>query len=216
MYHRVLPANHPDRATEQPGMYVTPETLAMHLGVLREHFTFVHLDEWLDAKAAGRELPRHACAITFDDGWRDNYDHAFPMLRQAQVPATIYLVSDLVGTSYSFWPNTLARLLAGGEEAVMVRARALLGELPATQGGLDMAQIDAIIGRCKSRSDAEMHSLVAEIASVAPTAAPGVRDLMSWEEIDEMQRSGLVRFGSHTRRHTRLSKLPAGAQMDDE
>ena len=46
-YHRVLPAGHLDRASEQPGMLLTPELLAMHLETLGKHFTPVHLDDWL-------------------------------------------------------------------------------------------------------------------------------------------------------------------------
>src|SRR5690606_25886998 len=109
MYHRVLPHTHPDRATEQPGMYVSPETFELHMHLLRKHFGLVHLDDWLDALAENRPLPRHACAVTFDDGWRDNYQYAFPVLERLGVPATVYLVSDLVGSSYSFWPNALAK-----------------------------------------------------------------------------------------------------------
>ncbi len=52
-YHRVLPESHPDRAHEQAGMYVRPETLAMHLETVKEHFELVHLDDWLTAKDAG-------------------------------------------------------------------------------------------------------------------------------------------------------------------
>ena len=52
-YHRILPAGHPARLLEQPGMYVSPETLAMHLQVLKEHFTLVDLGTWLSRRAAG-------------------------------------------------------------------------------------------------------------------------------------------------------------------
>src|SRR5690606_22913761 len=55
--------------------------------------------------------PHRACALTFDDGWRDNYVHAFPVLRESRAPATIYLVSRLVGGNYGFWPTRLARIL---------------------------------------------------------------------------------------------------------
>ena len=111
-YHRVLPEGHPERAREQPGMLVSPELLAMHLQVLAGHFSFVHLDDWLRAAADGNPPPGRSLALTFDDGWRDTYDHAFPILRQAGAPATVFLVTDLVGTSYSFWPNRLARMLS--------------------------------------------------------------------------------------------------------
>lgn len=214
MYHRVLPADHPDRATEQPGMYVSPETLRMQLEVLKRHFTLIHLDDWLGLAQTDATLPRRACAITFDDGWRDNYQYAFPILKEVGAPATIYLVSDLVGTHYSFWPNTLARVLATGD----VRQRQslppwLLEMIPASAAGLSSSQIDAVIARCKTRSDAEM---LEALRSVDAANGHQARDLMSWEEIREMQQSGLIRFGSHTRRHTRVSRIESADVLRDE
>ena len=212
MYHRVLPVAHPARASEQPGMYVSPASFAMHVDILRRHFTLVHLDDWLRARSAGQPLPQRACAITFDDGWRDNYDHAFPVLQAAGAPATIYLVSDLVGTSYSFWPNTLARLLLANDVAANPRLPDWLRAEMRAYAVIDTAAVDAIIASCKLRPDAEMQAVV-DAANGGPPAA---RDLLSWEEVDAMSRSGLVRFGSHTRWHTRASGMTSDAQLQDE
>jgi len=174
-------------------MYVSPNTLAMHLRVLHQQgFTFIQLDDWL-ASADNREaVPPRCCAITFDDGWRDNYDHAYPVLSRARAPATIYLVSELVGTRYSFWPSSLARTLA--------------------KRGMSMRQIDETIMQYKAtRSDEEMRAVIGSLENDA-----GERDLLSWPEIREMQESGLIRFGSHTRRHTRLrTGVDAGALQDE-
>jgi hypothetical protein len=104
MYHRVLPPTHADRAIEQPGMYVSPATLDLHCALLKRYFDFVHLDDWLRAARAREELPRMACALTFDDGWRDNFEYALPVLEQQCVPATIFLVSSYTGTAREFWP----------------------------------------------------------------------------------------------------------------
>jgi peptidoglycan/xylan/chitin deacetylase (PgdA/CDA1 family) len=214
MYHRVLPADHPDRATEQPGMYVSPETLAMHLETLKRHFTLVHLDDWLGLAQSDQALPRNACAVTFDDGWRDNYQYAFPILRRAGAPATIYLVSDLVGTRYSFWPNTLARVLASQDAGVRQSLPAWLRDmLPGSGEALSPEEIDLVIARCKSRSDVEMLEVLAAFELPAEGDA---RDLMSWQEILEMQASGLIRFGSHTRRHSRVSKIEDAGVLRDE
>jgi peptidoglycan/xylan/chitin deacetylase (PgdA/CDA1 family) len=207
MYHRVLPADHPDRATEQPGMYVSPETLRMHLAALKQNFTLLHLDDWLAAVAAGRPVPRNACAITFDDGWKDNFDFAFPVLTEAQAPATIFLVSELVGTKYSFWPNTLARLLLAGSDADFAKLPDWLRQsVQARRGAAGVfpaGQVDALIEECKGRAnDAQMHAALRDVMD--SSAAPAQRDLMSWDEIRAMQSGGLVRFGSHTRRHIRL------------
>ena len=217
MYHRVLPATHPDRSHEQPGMYVSPETLALHLGILKKHFDLVHLDDWARQAAGGLPLPRLACALTFDDGWRDNFEYAFPILQAHGVPATIYLLADLVGTQYSFWPNRLARLLgrpragdAGADWPDWLEQERALGPLT-------MTRIDAVIARCKSQyTDAQMvHMLNATGAVGAAPGAAASRDLMNWDEIRLMAAGG-VRFGSHTRRHTRLDERATRVVLEDE
>lgn len=219
MYHRVLPQGHPARRAEQPGMYVSPESLAMHMQAMRRRFTLVHLDDWLDAVARNDEVPARACAITFDDGWRDNYQFAFPVLQKAQAPATIYLVTDLVGTSYSFWPNSLARVLSDEGAAAAPLPEWLRDIIKAASGRgvfgrLNPLQIDAVISTCKNtRTDAEMIEALA--ACGAGSSSQG-RDLMSWDEIREMQASGLIRFGSHTRRHTRLPGVTSAESLQDE
>ncbi len=221
-YHRVLPDGHADRAHEQPGMYVRPETLGMHLRTLREHFELVHLDDWLESRAAGRTLPRLACAITFDDGWRDNYQHAFPVLMENSVPGTIFLVSGLVGGQYAFWPNRLARQLARTDKPLSTtdwpeRLRGVL----AASGVLQQSQaprpgpedIDRAIVACKAFTDAEMNAFLDRLP---PLGGAATRDLLDADEVGAMAESGLVRFGSHTRRHTRLHEgLPQEALVDE-
>jgi len=221
MYHRVLPEGHPDRNSEQPGMYVSPETLAMHLDLLKRHFTPIHLEEWCLKLAQGESLPPRACAVTFDDGWRDNYQYAWPVLEAAGVPATIFIVSNLVGTRYSFWPNKLARLLSVSRNAQASRELAdALGMSQdsklASGAAMTPEQIDSAILDCKQRfSDADITALLDRIAEEPSTGAKE-RDLMDWNEIRAMTAQGQVRIGSHTRRHVRLTPQLARNTADDE
>jgi peptidoglycan/xylan/chitin deacetylase (PgdA/CDA1 family) len=210
MYHRVLPPAHRERGTEQPGMYVSPETLKTHLDLLKKHFVLLHLDDWQARRVRGESLPARACAITFDDGWRDNYDHAWPVLRSAGVPATIFVVSKLVGTRYVFWPNRLARLLGQPRDAATssrllttFTELGLSGSRMKAGLALSPAEIDAAILVCKAtRTDAEM-AIALDQFSPNDAASTG-RDLMDWNEIREMSASDQIRIGSHTRTHTRL------------
>ena len=224
-YHRVLPEDHPARETEQPGMLVSPELLAMHFEVLRRHFTPVHLDDWLRASKAGKPPPGRSVAITFDDGWRDNFDYAFPILKAAEMPATIFLVTDMVGSNYRFWPNRLAHVLKywrpefrhGLDEKTRHRMVSLGIPLDLSDGEATPELIDSVIARCKAADDAAMYALLDAIESAAAGIAKSdpaslgdqddqddQRDLLDWDEIRLMADSGLTRFGSHTRRHTRL------------
>src|SRR5581483_9637650 len=111
-YHRVLAPGDLGREFVQPGMYVEAGEFAAHVRYLLRHFRVLALEDLLARWAAGDWDPAaRYCAITFDDGWRDNYVHAFPVLRALGVPATIFVATAFVGTPERFWTDILAACL---------------------------------------------------------------------------------------------------------
>jgi peptidoglycan/xylan/chitin deacetylase (PgdA/CDA1 family) len=220
MYHRVLPLTHPDRGIEQPGMYVSPETLDMHLALLKRHFPIVHLDDWLRGAMARESLPSQSCALTFDDGWRDNFEHAYPVLRRHRAPATIFLVSTMIGTRREFWPNRLARTLVRlqpGESLpeplntviapAMQRARA--------RNAWRLEDLDCAVVLAKQLEEASIEAALGEAEGLSGTAQDA-RAVLNGEEVHLMAESGLVRFGSHTRTHFRLRGVIPGMVLEQE
>jgi peptidoglycan/xylan/chitin deacetylase (PgdA/CDA1 family) len=211
-YHRILPPDDPRYAEEQPGMVVHPETFRIHLKVVKDYFEPVSLSDWLDRAATGRPLPRRACALTLDDGWRDNYEYAYPHLREEGFPATIFLVSDYLSTSRSFWPERLTRLVRalagqnhppedGGSELAWLCA---LGVTAASLPGLiDRERLDTVVVAAKRLSDVELNARL-DRGFAKLGLQEKYRDILRWKEVHEMLASGLVDFGSHTRAHIRM------------
>ena len=58
-----------------------------------------------------KELPLNAVAITFDDGYEDNYRKAYPILKKYNIPATIFLTTGYIGTSKIFWWDMLGEII---------------------------------------------------------------------------------------------------------
>jgi peptidoglycan/xylan/chitin deacetylase (PgdA/CDA1 family) len=219
-YHRVLPAGDHEVAIEQPGMYVSPETLDMHLTLLKRHFGLMHLDEWLRRASAGASLPPQACALTFDDGWRDNFDHAFPVLLGHAAPATIFLVSGMIGTRRQFWPNRLARLLAGlrpGEK--IPHPLASLLQTPPLQKldgeAWNPESIDRAISSMKVLDDAQIDALL-DACAASQTSGTDEPSMLDDAQLKSMASSGLVRFGSHTRSHVRCAPHVTREALDEQ
>lgn len=205
MYHRILPSTDPRTQAEEPGMIVTPETFAKHVRWLKESFDLIHLDEWVSRVEVGLSVPRRACAITFDDGWRDNYEFAFPIIKEAAVPVTLFVVSHMVGTTAAFWPNRVARVLQslGSDEGFDRSLDWLTKWLPRGRA-VDREAISEVIRRLKVMSDAEIIERL-EVAERALQVKPiSDRSLVDWEELREMVDSGLVSVGSHSANHRRL------------
>jgi peptidoglycan/xylan/chitin deacetylase (PgdA/CDA1 family) len=100
MYHRV--ANHV-RGVEPPTVNVTPERLRRQLsGLLAQGFQCRPLSELITAHRAGECIPSHTFAVTFDDGYANNYTHALPILHELGVPATIFLATKYLDSDRPF------------------------------------------------------------------------------------------------------------------
>lgn len=108
---RVLLLHHvcPDwRIPSESRLNITPEALERLALLLRRDYQVLSLSEALDHLDARRELPPYAVVVTFDDGYDSFYDHAWPVLAAHDIPATVFLVPSLVGTSgYLTWDQCL-------------------------------------------------------------------------------------------------------------
>lgn len=225
MYHRILPAHDARALCEEPGMMVTPESLRLHLEILKKDFEMIQLSKWLALKNSGARLPARACAITFDDGWADNYEFAFPVLRDLNVPATIFLVSDMIGTSKQFWPERLAQVIStiaqnqpgqwahpALEWIKKPSLRYQFSTVPPTQ-----EELSELIANAKALTDQEIHARLDEIERALKLSVQNEKaSLLSWQQLAEMLASGLVEAGSHTCNHIRLNKATERSMLEHE
>jgi len=226
MYHRILPEHDARAKIEEPGMIVNPKTFRQQMTILKEHFNIIALSDWAQLKRNKKVLPSNACVITFDDGWADNYEFAFPILQELDVPATIFLVSDMIGTNEMFWPERLARLVNNiTNHYPQYWSHPELAWLQDNSSNYKFSQtpakneeLSALIANAKKFSDQEIHNRLTRIEKVLQLEnfGPHQPSLLNWQQVKEMQKSGLIEIGSHTCRHTRLNAETSDEQVKAE
>jgi len=203
LMHRVRPGGW----QADPGMAVTPERLLRLIGLLRrDGYEIIALDEALNRLQGGsssRSSRRFAC-LTFDDGYRDNYDILWPLLRREGLPATIYLTTGYIDGGFRPWPMLLEALIAG------CPALAIAGEALATGSAPEKdAAYTALHTRLAALAPGEREPLLKAWGAAQgwDMDEAGRRLFLDWDCARAMAADGLVQFGAHTVTHPRLADL---------
>lgn len=93
MYHHLDPK-------ESSSSTISPEKFELHLAMLKqEGFNVISLQQLGDFLAGNGEVPPKAVAITFDDGYQSNYQYAYPLLKEYEFPATVFVIVSRIGRS---------------------------------------------------------------------------------------------------------------------
>jgi peptidoglycan/xylan/chitin deacetylase (PgdA/CDA1 family) len=104
LYHRII-----DISSDPSLLAVSPRRFCEHLRLLRETCEPLSLSELLSR--GGENIPRNAIALTFDDGYQDNFTKAFPLLKRFDIPATIFVTSGYIGKAQEFWWDEVERCI---------------------------------------------------------------------------------------------------------
>ncbi|MBU1043048.1 MAG: polysaccharide deacetylase family protein [Candidatus Omnitrophica bacterium] len=94
MYHRVG-----DDIAKDSEITVSNANFDEQMKFLKNKFKVIDLDSLIDGIGKESDSLSASIAITFDDGYKDNYENAYPILRKYQLPAAIFLVSRLIGNN---------------------------------------------------------------------------------------------------------------------
>jgi peptidoglycan/xylan/chitin deacetylase (PgdA/CDA1 family) len=105
MYHQVC-----EKKTDPWQLAVTPENFQYQLDHLKNNFDVVSVDELVSTVKSG-SLRNDLAAITFDDGFADNYTNAAPLLEWFELPATFYLASNPIRNPKLYWWDELQSII---------------------------------------------------------------------------------------------------------
>ena len=185
------------------------ETCAM----LAKDYRVIPLAALVEALSSGEALPDNAVVITFDDGYASNYELAFPILKEFDLHATIFVTTGFLDREEMFWFQRVDLALGRAEKELIdwkingKKLRLYLGTHSLRQQSLMQ-----LLPELKELPDADLLGEVNRLEDALGVNQPGFDDLpaamrpMTWEMACEMSFSGHVDIGGHTHTHPILAR----------
>jgi peptidoglycan/xylan/chitin deacetylase (PgdA/CDA1 family) len=178
------------------------------MSYISRHFRVLSLGEIIRRVKAGSVIEPFTIAITFDDGYRDNWLYAAPILKKHGLPATLFVASGFLGTDRLMWNDQVALAVKHTKKSnyhFNVDGKKLDVEFSTIRERLQF--VNDVIDKMKRLSDAEKAEQVKRL--VGDLGDDPMRHdgrMLSWDELREMTRSGWE-IGSHTVNHKILTRV---------
>jgi len=210
-YHRVVDDFAAAARTEMPSMLISRSMFERHLECIGSHFTFVSLDEIGEQVLSGRPFARPVAAVTFDDGYRDVYEQAVPVMTRKGIPGAMFVVTEVVGRPASQIHDRLYSLMSRAYAMWKDPRRELVGLL----SGLGVAATDllppaatrgpmpAVTAMLPGLSQETVGRLMETLEATVGCGHSSIAQTLDWDELRAMRRAGFI-IGSHTRTHVSL------------
>lgn len=214
-YHRIASVDQPHTYPLDLGLIsATAEEFDAQMRAVRSCANPVSLDQIADAVTHGRTLPQRAVAVTFDDGFSDTFELAFPLLRRHDIPATVFVSTEHLEHNEPFWFEITAHLM------LRIPPRAIaFDECPAGLPAADdmvarraaIAQLHGILKACANpRRRMLVEEWCARFAGHIEAHARELSKPITRPQLLQMAGAG-IHFGSHTVTHPNLALAPQDA-----
>lgn len=177
-----------------------------HINYLSKNFKIVSLSN-LSEMIRNGNVPEKAVVITFDDGYKDNYEFAFPILKKYNAPATVFLATGPVEEKNLFWWDKINYALFHTDMESIdlnhIGAYQLCCNEDKVLAGLNIQE------KLKKMDNNKKETVIEELINLTDVNIPeklGKKYLLSWNEIKKMNKNN-IEFGSHTVTHPILTNV---------
>jgi len=227
MYHRILDKDEISKSYSQNGIIVSKETFADQMRFLQENLNVISLADTIQNLTTKTPFQSKSCLVTFDDGWKDNFYNAYPILQKNNIPAVIFLPTDFIGSGRHFWQERLSRLLIRLNQDctkdINYRDRVFkafqndgLNRIFSSNQNEVKENLAPFISKKKKQGLTIVDDLIERLEDFlefsSDTQDPN-NDFMNWNEIKTIY-SNAIEIGSHGKNHTILTET--GVDLDKE
>lgn len=208
-YHRVDYTKNEDLLLKD--MIVEPGEFAWQMRYLKNNYEVIKVEDLVGGLEC-QKLPKRAVAITFDDGYEDNFNYAMPILCSFKLPSTIFLSTDYIETEKSFFWDEICFLVYEAKEKFLVVP--FEGKEKKFNIGTIKEKQQVVLMLCawlKFMTASNRNTVLLDISQrINVKRWTGASRLLSWSQIRQMLQSG-VTIGAHTQQHE-----SAGTQSESE
>jgi len=215
-YHRIDDPLRDGFDTFRSNVSATPSDFARQMDYVAQRYNVISGAELVDYVKKRRKLPPRSAMITFDDGYYDNYTNAYPVLKERNLPAIIFLATDYIGEKKPFYWDLIA--------FCFYHTKRDKTEFPhiGLQSWIDDTSRNKVmqnwIAVLKKLPEAEKQSLVEKLPETLEITVPQdafANLMMSWSNARELSEHG-IEMGGHTASHpilTRISPYEASSEL---
>lgn len=215
-YHRIGDAR---ATTFDSGVFSSSAAeLDCHVRYLKQRFRIVSLKAALGLLDGRQPVREPSVLLTFDDGYLDNYQTAFPILVRHNACATFFLPTAFIGTGAIPWWDAIASLIKRSSRPFIQLETPVRRTFSLSPVNRERSIVQ-ILNIFKSDVVRDSDLFFAELAAACDVSLPpdsdhAPRSFLNWDEAREMQAAGMS-FGSHTHTHRILSKLSLDEQRQE-
>lgn len=212
-YHRV---GSPENSRFDHALWsASQEAFEQQVRFLKRNFQIARI---ADLDELVRRPHRQAVMITFDDGYRDNYELAFPVLRQLSVPATFFITSGFLDERRLAWWDEIAWMVHSSQRTELPAFEWHSTASPVHDSAAREQSIQRLLRSFKSIPTGAHEPFLQRLGELTGSgrcpAALASENWMTWEMVRELDRGGQD-IGGHTVTHPVLARTDVTAQWDE-
>lgn len=181
----------------------------------QKRYHFVTMTELVDALKQSKDI-RKFVVLTFDDGFRNVVENAYPIMNQFKAKGCFYLVSGLIGKKELLWTDyveTVVRNSKKGEFLFEFNGKTITYQLD-TKESFQNAMRD-IKEKLRTIPDAERKEHLKQFAKRVLDTIPQEFEFSTWEQIQSLDKN-ILEVGSHTVNHPNCANLTSDIELENE
>lgn len=178
---------------------------------IKNNFTIISENELINTIESGKWFDKKTALITFDDGYIDNYELAYPILKNMNVPAIFYIPCDQInGHAISWWDQVAFIIKSSTKKTFYYEGKTIINE-----DNNSKSAIKSVLRLFKDNSYSDINKQLHDLSVACEVEKSSLENVkkqfMNWDQIKEVS-SNNIAIGSHTMSHRILSSLSESEQ----
>jgi len=222
MYHGFTNEENHVGVENYQGKHINIEIFRAQIKYITKNYNVISLEQYINYCNKKEELPPKSIIITIDDGYKSNYTISFPIFKEFDIPATIFLTTDFIDNKKFLWVDRLEYAINN------TKKKNLKLEIANKKESFDLDTYNGKIVcdksirlKLKSLNNEIIDKFIQEVedkldAKLSGTLnVPAIYKPLEWDEISEMINTSKVDIGSHTHKHLLLANYDNEVIMNE-